>query len=44
MKANKAYSLGRGRAYVDASVDLDDNELMPEEVAVLRMIHSTNLE
>jgi hypothetical protein len=40
----KVYSLGRGRAYIDASVALDEMELMPEEVAVLKMIHSTKFE
>lgn len=29
---------------LDASVALDEMELMPEEVAVLKMIHSTNFE
>jgi len=42
VRLRKAYSSGRGRAYVDASVALDEEELMPEEVAVLKMIHSTN--
>lgn len=42
VRMRKVYSSGRGRAYVDASVALDEEELMPEEVAVLKMIHSTN--
>jgi len=42
VRMRKVYSSGRGRAYVDASVALDEEELMPEEVAVLKMIHFTN--
>ena len=44
VQMRKVYSSGRGRAYIDASVALDDDELMPEEVAVLKMLHSTNFE
>ncbi len=44
MVRKRSYSSSGMRASVDASVALDDDELMPEEVAVLRMIHSTNLE
>ncbi len=44
VQMSKTYSSGRGRAYIDASLALDDDELMPEEVAVLKMIHSTNFE
>lgn len=42
VQLRKVYSSGRGRAYVDASVALEEEELMPEERAVLKMIHSTN--
>jgi hypothetical protein len=44
VQMRKVYSSGRVRANLDASLALDELELMPEEVAVLKMIHSTNYE
>lgn len=37
-------SSGRSGTLMDASLALDDVELLPEEAAFLKMIHSTNLE
>lgn len=34
---------GMSETLIEASLALDDVELLPEEAAFLRMIHSTNL-
>jgi len=44
VKMRKVYSSSRGAANIDASLALEEMELMPEEVAVLKMIHATNYE
>ena len=44
VRIRKVYSSSGMRANVDASMALDEMELMPEEVAVLKMIHSTKFE
>ena len=45
VQMRKVYSSARrGAASADASLALEEMELMPEEVAVLRMIHATNCE
>jgi len=43
MKA-KGNGASMGTARIDASLALDDMGLLPEEVAVLKMIHSVDLE
>ena len=46
VKMKKAHSSGgeSGVVRLDASLALDDMGLLPEEVAVLKMIHSVNLD
>lgn len=46
VKMKKTHSSGGegGTVRLDASLALDEMGLLPEEVAVLRMIHSVNLD
>lgn len=41
---NMGSSKGRGTVALDASLALDEMGLLPEEVAVLKMIHSVNID
>lgn len=44
MARKRNYPSAGARYYLDASITFDYEELMPEEIAVLKLIHATRLD